>query len=311
MQNSEAFSATIRKNLDTLALMQSQMQEKRICELSDFAAQALDLMDSLELDIVSLLLLISEEDIFNKSEPHALAMSENTDRLSAFLSALNESDKLLFISLLFELAGERGIIISEKDFLTAEKSKDETFTYVKNQYADEAYDVFADEFKKPRVFYSDSLRDAALGVANGTYSYCLLPFEEKGGVRLPTVEALLNQYDLKIVSVTPVFGPYGLLDLKYALVSKTFSVEKIKRDDDRYLEIRLPSTSSLSRLTLAAEDLGFKLYRVNTLALMEESAPYFTVVFKGEGTEFTRLFAYLTLFMSEYTPIGIYTNLEQ
>ncbi len=311
MYNSEMFSKSLAKNLDTLADLQSQVQEKRICELSDIALCALELMDTLELDILSLLALIQGEGLFNTAMPHPLALKENLPRLNATLASVNESDKLTFISLLFELAAEGGKVFCESDFFTAERPKDETFTYVKNQYADEAYDVFAEGFTRPRVAYSDTLRDAAIGVANGKYSYCLLPFEEKGGVRLPTVEALLNQYDLKIVAVTPVFGVEGTLDLKYALVCKSFILQKIKKDDDRYLEIRLPASSSLSRLILAAEELGFKLYRVNTLSLIEDGASYFTVVFKSEGKHFTTLFAYLTLFMSEYTPIGIYTNIEQ
>jgi hypothetical protein len=304
------FTKTVSSSLDAIANAQSKMQEKRICEIADFAAEALDLMDGLDLDVVSLISLVQQESIFITAAPHKEAIKENLNRLFAHLDALNESDKVNFISLLFELAGERNKSFFEADFLSTEKPIDESFTYVKNQYSDEAYDVFSADFARPRVSYSDTLRNAALAVANGRCSYCLLPFEENGGARLPTVESLINQYDLKIVAVTPVFGPVGTLDLKYALVSKSFIPNRVKKDDDRYLEIRLPICTSLAPLILASDQLGFKLFRVNTLTLTEESSPYYTAVFKSEGKSFATLFAYLTLFQPEYIQVGIYTNIE-
>ena len=141
-----------------------------------------------------------------------------------------------------------------------------------------------------------------------------MPLEERGGARLAAVAELLFREDLKINSVTPVFGFEGLADMKYALVSKHFTVPDIFPDDDRYLEIRIKADSnvSVSELFSAAESLDSYLYRINTLTFTTEDgeAQYYSVVFRDDGKDFSPLLVYLTLFSGAYTPIGIYKNLE-
>ena len=187
-------------------------------------------------------------------------------------------------------------------------------TYVKNALADEAYDVFSQQLSDPRVKYSSTLNDAVRLVSSGEAEYALLPLEERGGARLASVAELLFREDLKINSVTPVFGFEGLADMKYALVSKHFTIPEILPDDDRYLEIRLRADSSVSASELfsAAESLGAFPYRINTLTFDTEDGAYqyYSVVFRDDGKDFTSLLVYLTLFSGAYTPVGIYKNLE-
>ena len=125
---------------------------------------------------------------------------------------------------------------------------------------------------------------------------------------------MLFKYDLKIASVTPVFGFDGSADVKYALVSKHFKIPNVAVDDDRYLEIRLRADGSisLSSLFFAAEMLGASVYRINTVQFDSEEGEfsYYTIVFKDEGSDFSELLIFLTLFAGYYTAIGIYKNLE-
>ena len=180
--------------------------------------------------------------------------------------------------------------------------------------SDEASDVFSDAITNATVSYADTLKAAAEAVSEGKCEFAILPLEEKGGARLAGIAALLFKYDLKIASVTPVFGFDGNADVKYALVSKKFKIPDVLPDDDRYVEFRLRADGaiSLSQLFSAAEMLGATVYRINTVRFDTEEGglTYYTVVFKGENVDFSALLLFLTLFAGAYTAIGIYKNLE-
>jgi hypothetical protein len=119
---------------------------------------------------------------------------------------------------------------------------------------------------------------------------------------------------LKINAVTPVFGPDGMADLKYALVSDSFTVPDATEGDDRYLEIRISDGggSELSSLLSVAVMLGHSVYRVNTHKFFNEDGEetFFSIVIRDEGRSFLSLLSYLTLFIDDYVPQGIYKNLE-
>lgn len=303
-------------NISKISKKQSFAEEQRICELSELADSAVEFAVSMAKDgygIYEILSLIADGVSMDGKFFHSSLQRENAERISSYLEMVSAYDKIVFSELFAEKIKSRGIVLSELDFLPSEKC-DETFTYVKNPLADEAYDVFSQEFSNPRVSYSKNFSEAAKAVSDGEYEYVLLPLEERGGSRLSAVAAILFKEDLKINSVTPVFGFEGLADMKYALISKHFSVPEFLEDDDRYLEIRLRADSSipLSELFFAADALGCSVYRVNTISFDTEDGPlpYYSVVFRDIGKDFTMLLVFLTVFSGAYTPIGIYKNLE-
>ncbi len=310
------FNAITAENIEKISLGQSSAAEQRICEFAYPAREAASMAAAMLREgygIYEVLSVISEAFFTPDVKVHKNSLKENYERLSEYLKSNCRYDKIVFTELFRDMIGEKGILITEKDFLPT-ASGAETFTYVRNSLADEAYEVFSEEFKDPRVKYSLSLSEAARAVSKGESEYALLPLEEKGGARLASVAELLFKEDLKINSVTPVFGFEGLADMKYALVSKHFFVPDVKEDDDRYLEIRLrvDSSISLSELLCAAEAFGISLYRINTISFETEdgSAQYYSIVFRDEGKDFTLLLIYLTLFSGAYAPIGLYKNLE-
>ena len=303
-------------NINALSIEQSISFEKRICEIAEIADEAVNMADELIKDgfgIYEVLGFISDAIGFTSSEGHDFVMPESSFKLKKYLSALSSYDKTVFADVFAKKLLCLGIKLSEFDFLP-EAIGDGSVVYVKNRLADEAYDVFADALRDSTVSYVESLREAAAAVADGKKEYCILPLEEKGGARLASIAAILFSYDLKIASVTPVFGFDGSADVKYALVSRHFAIPSIAPDDDRYLEIRLPQDSSLSLTALfsAAEMLGSSVYRINTVRFDSEEGEntYYTVVFKDEGKDFSSLLVFLTLFAGSYTAVGIYKNLE-
>ncbi len=313
MNRTPVFSDVLKKNIAELSEKQIVLSERRICELAELAECAVNYSKSFfDMGIYEILSFISDEYPENENLSFNDSVFENQKRLRTQLTRLSAMDKAHFAELYTEFSHFHGMTLSENSFLSEDVTA-ETFVYVKNVYADEAYDVFSQDFTDPRVRYAKDFREAAKMVSDGIVTYCILPLEERGA-RLASVAELLYRSELKINSVIPVFGIDGAADVKYALVSLNFSVPRRDPDDDRYLEIRIADDSppSLSELLCAAENHGVRVYRVNTLTFDTEDGKkgYYSIVFFGENADFTSLLVYLTLFASDYTVVGIYKNLE-
>ena len=294
----------IASNLDFLREGEERCERLRAMELSSVADDAVEYMSRLfseGLGIYEALSCLSDE--------LSLASSDGAD--SPELEIRSTRDKASFSQMLANEMAKGGV--EETDFLWSEELPAE-FTYVRNAYSDEAYDVLSQDFDDPRVRYSRDFAECARLLYTGEVSYCLFPIEEKGGTRLPTVAELIYRYDFKVNAITPVFGPDDSMDLKYALVSNRFTVPQRGADTDRYLEIRVPSSSTipLSSVLAAVSLLGHTVYRVDTQSLPTEGgvSSHFTVVIRDEGRDFLPLLVYLTVFCEGYAPIGIYKNLE-
>ncbi len=301
-------------NLEKLSQRQVMCFEERACELAfvadEISVTAKDLISG-GMSIYEVLMQLSEE----LSLPVGNTVGENVIPLSnksstAAIAAW--ADMACISELLFEKLRLRGVSVSESDFLRGGEVP-QVFTYVKNSLSDEAYDVFSQDFSDPRVTYSESFKDACIAVAEGKVGYCILPFEEKGGVRIPGIADLISMLDLKVVSVTPVFGFEGNADMKYALVASVFTVPDVGEDIDRYFEIKLPASTDigLPMLLSVADSFDVSVYQINTMYAKEDPENLsYSIVFRDGGSGFVPMLIFLTLFVTDYTPMGIYKNLE-
>ena len=217
----------------------------------------------------------------------------------------------MLVDFLIEALYSEEISVSEKDFLPSNDSN-ETFIYLKNSLADEAYDVFSVDFAEPRLRYATSLKDVAKAVFDGYVTYGLLPLEEGDGERLHLASKLIYHYDLKINRVTPVFGLDGQADMKYALVSRRFNVPFIEPGDDSYLEIRVGDDISLSEILCVADYFGCVLHRIKSecFSVDEERENSYSLVLKREEGDFVKILCFLTMFIKSCVFVGIYKNLE-
>lgn len=307
---------TTANNLTSLSRAGAVTEERRICEISELVDSALAAVKSLVSDGMTVsesFSAICECISFGDSVTHDAALTENLHLLKIYRQLVSALDRAMFAKLLTERLLRFGISVSENDFLLGD-TPDEMIAYVKNSYADEAYDVFAQEFKDPRAKYAPSFKELWRMLSADEIGYALVPLEERGGVRLSTVAEMILKGDFKINSVTPVFGFDGSADMKYALVSKNFRPINLTADDDSYLEIRFEesSDSSLAELVLVSECLGARIYRINTESLNGEDGDsvYYSIVFCDDGSGFIALLAYLTLFVPDAVTVGMYKNLE-
>ncbi len=303
-------------NLDRLSAEQSIVSEQRFLELYDIASEIAEYAVSLRQDSLTpaeAFALIGEELTLGDYPVSEILDGRDAYHIRKYLDSVASADKAALAELCVKELSIRGVTVRENDFLPP-STMAETFIYVRNSFSDEAYDVFSADFTDPRVKYASSFRECASLLQDGSVSYCLLPLEERGGVRLPTVSELIYTNDFKINSVISVFGPDANADVKYALVSKSFTaVGYDNDDDDRYLELRLDASSrELAELFTAVLYYGMTVFRLNTFTVKRggESDAYLSVVVKDGGKGFSSLLVYLTLWGLDFTPVGLYKNLE-
>ena len=315
LNNAFGASDNTINNLALISARAATVAEQRLLELYDLTAAALDRSAEYAADGLAAYDLISaimpDEQDAPPALPDGIPAPLAAPALS-YLSALSAIDRATVAFLYARGAHERALPVSERDLLPCGDGP-ETCIYARNTLADEAYDVLSQEFADPRVKYATTLADCVRAVISGECRFCLLPLEEKGGTRLPTVAELIYRGDLKINAVTPVFGFDGTADLKYALLSRDFLIPTAVEGDDRYLEVRVGADDDrLTELFSVLGYLGLTLYRVNTVTFTSEgeSESYLSLVLRDGGDGFTPILVYLSLFSWDFTPVGIYKNLE-
>ncbi len=297
------------KNLITLSAKKADLFTLNLCEISEIADACVSFCKDLDnMNIYEILTLFSED----LREVLDIRADNNKGRpVASFLATSAVAERAEFCRLLIERMRASGFDVSENSFLGA-RTKPESFTYVRNPLSDEAYDVFSQSFSDPRLKYAAGIKEAVNLLTDGETGYCLLPIEERGGVRLPTVAELIFTNDLKIISITPVFGPDGTANMKYALLAASFNRLDIDPNDDRYFEFRISADSALplSELLAVSDIYNLKPYRINTAGFGNTGVNEYSLVMYASGADFTPLLTYLTMFSNAYTPIGIYTNVD-
>lgn len=308
-------SDTVTANLALTEDRQRTMTQARLCEISALADEAVSLADTWTENGMCLSEILSAVAAAYPS----LCPAEKKGTLAcdaSYISAMSEFsadiDRAAFADY-FRMRFGCGARISVGALLSEKPASALSISYVKNAYADEAYDVFSQDFEKTAPLYVSTLREAVDKVRQGEAGYCLLPLEEAGGLRSYAVETLIYRYDLKITAVTPVFGYDGTADMKYALISAVFHPTKTATDDDMYLEIRCPKdTTALSDLIGTARIYGIETYRIGTSSFGDsgDRQVFHTIVFKDTKNKLPSFLCWLFMFLPDFTPVGIYKNLE-
>ena len=302
-------------NLDTLSLERRVLDERRALEIGDIVSEAILATHALlarGLLVSEILSIIAEELGFGSYPSGDEVLAELSGTVSFGHSGLRSFDKVAFSELYLDRLTKEGIVVSEEDFLPSGDVPD-SFIYVRNQLSEEAYDVLSQDFHRPTVAYGHSFKECADAVASGEAGYMLLPLEERGGTRIGSVAALIHRHDFKINAVTSVFGYLGDADVKYALVSKHFTIPTLKDGDEKYIELRVSDvgSDSFAELVSVATHFGLSINRVNTVTpSLDGESGCFSLVLRSLTGSLVGLLTYLTLFLPDAVPVGVYKNLE-
>ena len=316
MQEDKIFDIedTLYRNLEYILENQGVGVEQRAVELTEIAnavaEQSVPLLKSgyALRDVISILSDSLELGNYDKD----CLFKEDAALVCHYNTLVKSFDKAYLSSLILSALRRRGYYMAEGDFLVPTDAK-ESFVYVRNTFSDEAFDVFSEGFENPRVIYAESFKECVNALNDGRATFCLLPLEERGSVRLAGVSELILKEDLKINAVSSVFGLDGNADMKYALLSNGFINWEAQGEDDRYLELRIMDKSSLelSEILDAVKLFGHILFRIDTVCgTLNETEKFYSLVIRDGGRGFCDLLTYLTIFSDGFVPVGLYKNLE-
>ena len=310
-----SFAVTV-DNLMSMSDSRQRADECRICELS-LAADAIvrevrELLDS-GMRMPEIGMLLSE---VLRLPPTPLGEGTLTECMAPlrFREGLcRRADEITLAELLCRKARGAGLPSHPTAFLPTEEKRCEV-AMVRSIYTEEALDVFCQERTVLRPLEVATVADAVECMLRGDAGYCLLPFATESGTRPSALIRPICADDVRIVAVTPVFGPDGLARMSYALLALSFDPVSVEEEDDLYLECMLPHGGERTAvdLLLAAQGLGAEVYRTDTFSYETEGEEQVlsSLVLRGRAHEITACLWYLSLFASEVTPVGLYKNLE-
>lgn len=156
-----------------------------------------------------------------KPTPHPTHLSEHRAPLSLSLACGREALLPAYINALLSACRREGAELTLSDFLYLTSKKTARIAYMKNPYADEAYEALSPALSSTTVSYTDSYRAACEDVATGDADFCILPYENAGG-EISTTEALAERYALCRVQSCRVFHADGTDVTHFALYGKDF-----------------------------------------------------------------------------------------
>lgn len=209
----------------------------------------------------------------------------------------------------------------------------EKIAYLQNKFSDEAFSKLTYRFRNPRAAYASSFTEVCEEVYNGFCEFCILPVESSGDGKLLRFYGLIEKFNLKIVSVCDVEQLDGSYT-KYALLRHKFiSFHLSKRlCGGHFAEFGLVLNEgvTLSDVLLAAEYCHMRLSRIDSVPLSYKNDAYrYDAVFAlpelGDDDipptaeqislrdmllDIETFLLYLSVSLSEYTPIGIYTRIS-
>jgi len=181
--------------------------------------------------------------------------------------------------------------------------------YLKNAFADLAYEKFAAILPDAVVSYCDDFSGVCEEVANGRARYGILPLENSADGRLKAFHTLMRRHDLKIVLVCDV--PVGEGITQFALLGRRVaSLDCGKHRAASFLEVRLSlsRTEAFSQLLSSAAYYGLRLLRSSSAE--GEQGTEFDLLFATEASDVSAFLCYLTLEFPRFIPLGIYTKLK-
>lgn len=195
----------------------------------------------------------------------------------------------------------------------------ERIAYLQNHFTDEAFFKLTARLSKPRAAYFSSFSDVSEEVYHGLCEFCILPVESSVDGKLPRFYALIEKFDLKITAVCDIEAPdggftrYALLRHKYVPLHTLHEAHK-----GCFAEFSMVSDGrvSLTDILRAAELCRMKPVRVDSLSLPYTDGYRYGCVFSlpsfSDETAFEiEAFAlYLSIILSEYTPIGVYSKIS-
>ena len=180
---------------------------------------------------------------------------------------------------------------------------------------DDAYLAFAKLVPDARAAYAHSFHAACEEVFNGHCEYCILPIENAVEGELIGFAKLIAQFDLKVAAACDIAGADASRRTRFALLRRNvlpfFTPDSEKNG---FFRFSLPAQSApfIADVLSAASFFELAFLSANTLPIDKEGAmACFNLTFDIRGGDLYPFLLYLATIAPQYTPIGIYSQIQQ
>ncbi len=175
--------------------------------------------------------------------------------------------------------------------------------YVRNAYADEAFDAFSAISEMTTSLFTDGYEDACLAVAEGEAGYCILPWRDTIGAYHRATLALMDAYELTAVSTVMVTDGEDV-PMQYALLAR--DALSVRGRWEMLLALPKEWLVRMAELTATLPHLDVTLTGITADA--HTGAVLCTL--RGEMPPVS-LFTWLCLFAPQYKLRGFYPYVEE
>ncbi|MCL2518481.1 MAG: hypothetical protein FWF15_07970 [Oscillospiraceae bacterium] len=291
----------IENNLADISRQQASLRERRLAHICD-RAKYLGGQFSDKLFFTS----DAFREIYNEVNSTIFAEDVPEFNVKATTDLMNETDnfdKIYLCRKLIELYSDLDI-----NLIFGGGEKNDRIAYLRNSYTDTAYEIFSREIEDATVTYCADFNAVCEDVYYSRSGMCILPTENSTDGNLMRFRNLIKKYDLKIVMTCAVEAAQESVT-KFALLKKNVEYIKMKKKHPLYFEISAV-TENLRRLLSAAENYGFKLYKIDSVPISYSESEYsYDIIFSSDNGELFPFICYLFLELPQFNPMGIYTHL--
>ena len=242
--------------------------------------------------------------------PHTSCLAEHRVMLSLALACGGEALLPVYAEALIRACRTGGAPLTLADFVSVRASGAARVAYMKNPYADEAYEAFASSLPSPTVSYTDSYRAACEEVAMAEADFCILPYENAGGY-LASTDALAERYGLLRTAGCRVFHADGTDVTHFALYGRAFLACDAEAACTLLYRFPYGEEGSLARHFAAAAAFSVHATRVYAEKSEDEAYPMrATVTAAVPKKTLLPYLTYLTVFVRELVVCGLYKEKE-
>ncbi len=289
-------------NLLRLGEERAELFEKYIAHLGELSDMLCDEAD--------------EEEIFFKDRAFAAAYSElaeavcdpridaaapfNIESVTSSADTVSGYFRAFICKKLTDSLGIKGIQATGTYFDELEADDDETVSYMRNSYADEAYARFSGRMSEPKVIYGHDFAEVCENVYYEKSKYCILPVENSTDGRLAGFRRLIIKYGLKTVMITRVETAEGEATV-FALLKKNISVPR--GEGQKYIELRIDSGERLPTLISASEVFKMKLTGITSVPEYKNT---YDAVFSVDEDGICGFLSFLFLEYRDFTVTGFF-----
>ncbi len=184
--------------------------------------------------------------------------------------------------------------------------------FIGNSYTDEAYSRFASRLRDPVAMRLLSFDELCENVYGGSCEFGILPIENNENGKLPHFYSMIDKYELKIAAVCSVdTSDNG--STNFALVRKNieYPYDRLGRPNMLELFVTQVANEKFSEILTAAEFCSLELYRIDSLPLSHRIGKFITCpVFRVDDSDIDTFLLYMSVDFPQYTPIGVFTNIN-